>query len=95
MSHRALYPMNHITLPAEEDPNPRLTKTELRQSFMLRYGCAVVSIALATIVRLLLDPLLGDHIPFSMLLFAVLLTAWYGGVRPRSVKIFMRRAGST
>ena len=52
---------------------------------MLRYGCAVVSVALATGVRLLLDPLLGDRSPFSISLFAILLTAWYGGVRPALV----------
>ena len=52
---------------------------------MLRYGCAVVSVTLATGVRLLLDPLLGDRSPFSISLFAILLTAWYGGVRPALV----------
>jgi PAS domain S-box-containing protein len=49
---------------------------------MLRYGCAVVGIALATWVRVLLDPVLGNQIPFPPLLLAVLLTAWYGGIRP-------------
>jgi PAS domain S-box-containing protein len=54
----------------------------LSRSFILRYGCAGVSIALATWLRILLDPVLGERSPFSALLFAVLLTAWYGGVRP-------------
>jgi signal transduction histidine kinase/CheY-like chemotaxis protein len=55
---------------------------EASRPFMLSYGCAVASIALATWVRVLLDPVLGDKSPFSTLLFAVLLTAWYGGLRP-------------
>jgi K+-sensing histidine kinase KdpD len=55
---------------------------EFSRSFLLRYGCAVVSIAIATWLRLLLDPLLGDQFPFPTLLLAVLLTAWYGGLRP-------------
>jgi diguanylate cyclase (GGDEF)-like protein/PAS domain S-box-containing protein len=69
----------------ENTDNPRRESPELWRSFMLSYGCAVVSIALATGVRLLLDPLLGDRSAFSVLLFAILLTAWYGGVRPAIV----------
>lgn len=45
------------------------------------YGCAVVSVALATLLRLSLDPLLGVNFPFATILFAVLLTAWYAGFR--------------
>jgi PAS domain S-box-containing protein len=52
------------------------------RSFLLRYGCAVAGIVLATGIRLLLDPVLGDRSPTSILLLAVLLTAWYGGSRP-------------
>ena len=57
-------------------------ETQASRSFILRYGCAVVSIALATWIRLLLDPVLGDRSPYATLLFAVLLTAWYGGLGP-------------
>ena len=32
---------------------------------MLSYGCAVASTVLATGVRLLLDPMLGDQFPFT------------------------------
>lgn len=56
---------------------------------MLRYGCAIVSIALATWVRLLLDPVLGSQIPYPTLLLAVLLTAWYGGVRPALLAVLL------
>ena len=55
---------------------------ELSRSPILRYGFAIVSIALATWVRLLLDPVLGDQSPFITLLFAVLLAAWFGGTWP-------------
>ena len=54
----------------------------LSRSFALRYGCAVVSVALSVSARLLLDPVLGNQFPFATLFFAVLLTAWFGGVRP-------------
>ncbi len=53
---------------------------------VLRYGFAAVSIALATWVRLLLDPVIGLHqFPFATLFFAIMLTAWYGGFRPALV----------
>ncbi len=56
---------------------------------LFRYGLAVVSIALATWVRLLLDPALGYQLPYPTLLLAVMLTAWYGGVRPASVAVIL------
>ncbi len=55
----------------------------------LRYGIAVVTIALATWVRLLLDPLVGNRIPYATLLFAVLVTAWYEGVWPALLAVFL------
>jgi PAS domain S-box-containing protein len=72
---------NHENL-MREDPG-------LSRSFLLRYGCAVVGIGLAIWLRVLLDPVLGDQSPFSALLFAVLLTAWYGGVRPALVAVIL------
>jgi PAS domain S-box-containing protein len=56
---------------------------------MLRYGCAIVSIALATGARLALNPVIGDRSPFPTLLFAVLLTAWYGGVQPALAAVIL------
>jgi PAS domain S-box-containing protein len=58
-------------------------------SLLLRYGSALVSIALATWVRVLLDPVLGDQFPYATLFLAVLLTAWYGGFRPAMVAILL------
>jgi PAS domain S-box-containing protein len=52
------------------------------RSWPLRYGSAIASIALATCVRILLDPVLGDRLPLIFLFVAVLFTAWYGGVGP-------------
>src|ERR1051325_8614345 len=51
-------------------------------SLLMRYGCAAVSIALATWIRLLLDPVLGDQFPYATFFFAVLFTTWYGGFGP-------------
>jgi diguanylate cyclase (GGDEF)-like protein/PAS domain S-box-containing protein len=62
--------------------NGRPDSRELWWSLVFHYGCAVVSVALAIWVRILLDPLLGDHSRYALLLLAILLTAWYGGGRP-------------
>ena len=69
--------------------NPSRESSEPSRSFVLRYGCAAVAIALATWVRVLLGPVVGDLSPFSTLLFAVMLTAWYGGVRPALVAVIL------
>src|SRR5580704_8136489 len=71
-----------------EFPLPLLNEGRFR-SFMLSYGCAVASIALATWARLLLDPVLGNQAPYGTLLFAVLVTAWYGGVWPALLAVFL------
>ncbi len=67
--------MSNLDSPIREVP-------ELPRSFMLRYACAVFSIALATWLRILLDPVLGVEFPFPTLLLAILVTAWFGGRRP-------------
>jgi len=56
-------------------------------SFAVRYGCAVISIALAIAVRLLLDPLLGTEFPFATLFVAILFTAWFAGFGPALVVV--------
>jgi PAS domain S-box-containing protein len=75
-------PGRKLGAPVANLESPLRESRELARSALLRYGVAVVSIALATWVRLLLDPVLGNQIPYPTLLFAVLVTAWYGGVWP-------------
>jgi len=47
-----------------------------------RYGIAILSALIVAAVRLALDPLLGDELPTTMFIFAVILAAWYGGLWP-------------
>ncbi len=47
-----------------------------------RYGTAVVGVALATIVRLLLQPALGVHLPFTTYFITALCVAIYYGLGP-------------
>src|ERR1700676_4535114 len=56
---------------------------------MLRYGCSLLSIALATWARLLLNPVLAHQILYPTLLAAVPLTAWFGGVRPALLAVLL------
>ncbi|HEX8204118.1 MAG TPA: DUF4118 domain-containing protein, partial [Isosphaeraceae bacterium] len=47
-----------------------------------RYGVAILSIALATAARSILDPALGDHLPYVTYFVAILAVARYGGLGP-------------
>src|SRR5438093_7910127 len=62
--------------------------------WLLRYGSAVVSIGVATGVRILLDPVLGNQFPYATLFFAVLLTAWYGGFGPALAAVVLGAVSS-
>jgi two-component system sensor kinase FixL len=55
---------------------------EIRGSRLLRYGFAFAAVALATALRLLLEPLLGGQAPYTAGFLAVALTAWYAGLGP-------------
>jgi two-component system cell cycle sensor histidine kinase/response regulator CckA len=59
-----------------------------------RYGCAVASVAVAIGARLLLDPVLGQQVPFPTILLAVLVTAWYGGFRPALLAVVLGALGA-
>jgi signal transduction histidine kinase len=47
------------------------------------------SVALATLLRTWMDPVLNDHHPFTLYFGAVALSAWYGGLRPGIVAIVL------
>jgi two-component system, LuxR family, sensor kinase FixL len=49
---------------------------------LVRYGFAIVVVAVATAVRLLLDPLVADQVPYVIYFLAIVLAAWYGGAGP-------------
>ena len=54
------------------------------------YGVAVLSVALATVVRLGLNQLIGESAPL-LLIFAivVILTSWFGGFWPGLLSIIL------
>jgi PAS domain S-box-containing protein len=53
-----------------------------RPSIYLRYAFTVITVALSTLFRLALDPLLGLKAPFILYFPTVVLCAWFGGLWP-------------
>jgi PAS domain S-box-containing protein len=49
---------------------------------LAEYGVAALAVVLATALRVVLDPLLGNNALFSTYYLAVAFAAWYGGLRP-------------
>jgi PAS domain S-box-containing protein len=68
-------------LPGEEGVRG-LSMTSTTRTIFLHYGGALVVAVLAVLLRWLLDPWLGDSLPFSTLFGAVAIAVWFGGYRP-------------
>ena len=47
-----------------------------------RYGVALLAVALVTVVRFAMQPLVSAEAPFLLFYAAVMATGWYGGFRP-------------
>jgi K+-sensing histidine kinase KdpD len=56
---------------------------------VLRYPMAVMAVGGALLARFLLDPLLGNHLPFVTFFVGVVVASWYGGVRPGLLATFL------
>jgi PAS domain S-box-containing protein len=48
----------------------------------LRYGVAAITVGVALLVKLLLDPLTVQDTPFLLVFGAIIVSAWYGGLGP-------------
>jgi K+-sensing histidine kinase KdpD len=65
------------------DPISNKGMLNLKRSQLLRYGTAGLSVLLATMLMLLLDPLVAmSQSPFLLFFGAVVASAWYGGFGP-------------
>jgi diguanylate cyclase (GGDEF)-like protein len=62
---------------------------------MVRYGSAFVACALAAALRLLLEPTLGDHVPYSTFYFAVAAIAWLCGLGPALATLLLGLVSAT
>ena len=52
------------------------------RSAWLRFGVAILSFVVATLLRMSLRPVLGSDFPYIIYLIAIIFTAWYGGLWP-------------
>jgi len=81
-----LIPPHSVPTGQDRDLQPAATRIPPAQnnarSLLLRYGVALVSAALAVLLREALTPLWGDQLPFLTLFPAVFLSAWYGSLGP-------------
>ncbi|MDZ4658385.1 MAG: PAS domain-containing protein [Bythopirellula sp.] len=55
----------------------------------LAYGVALVAVSLAGWARWLLNPWLGDAVPYITMFLAIVVAAWYGGLRPALLAMFL------
>jgi signal transduction histidine kinase/CheY-like chemotaxis protein len=58
------------------------TPPSLERPALLRYGGAVLAVALSVLIRLPLQPLLGGGVPFLFFFPAIVAASWYGGLGP-------------
>ena len=64
-----------------------MEETQRRKGACLRYGSALAAAILATLLRMWLDPLLGDQAPFTTYFAAIMFVAWYAGLGPSLMAI--------
>src|ERR687898_251360 len=60
---------------------------------LARYGIAVAAVGLALVIKLLLDPLIGEETPFLLFFAAVMAVAFFCGPGPRACSDRSRRLG--
>lgn len=65
-----------------------------RRTFILRYALALLCIAVATWTRWLLDPALGDRVPYITYFAAIAVTAYFGGLGPAILVIVLGGIGA-
>lgn len=56
--------------------------TRISKKSVVRYGIALLATAVALLARLILNPFLGDSLPYITLFPAIAFCAWYCGVGP-------------
>lgn len=58
------------------------TSHDLARTARLTYAVAIFCVLVATLARMLLNPLVGMSFPFASYFLAVMFMAWYGGLGP-------------
>jgi signal transduction histidine kinase len=68
--------------------------TQISKTNGMRYAVALLSTAVALLVRLALNPVLGDYLPYVTLFPAVAFCAWYCGVGPSALGVIVALIGA-
>src|SRR4051794_19945506 len=73
-------------------PTRRDKGMAITRGTLLRYGSAILAIVLATVIRLVLDPITGGRHPVGVFFLAIVFAAWYGGFGPSLVALALSLA---
>jgi PAS domain S-box-containing protein len=97
LRHRALWrdgvPLRDHSLQGKGLRHQRWTRLDVRSPWFRRYGVALSTVALVLLLILLVSPLTAQT-GFSLLLAAVVLSAWYGGLWPGLLAMALSVLGS-
>ncbi len=67
---------------------------DTRRATWMSYGAAVIAAGVATLARLVLDPILGDRLPYALLFLAILIVAGSAGRGPALLTTALGALGS-
>ncbi len=68
--------------------------TQISKTAGMRYAVALLATVVALLVRLGLNPFLGDYVPYITLFPAVVFCAWYCGVGPSILSVLLGLVGA-
>src|SRR6202795_4546101 len=68
--------------------------TRISETTGMRYAVALLATVVALLVRLGLNPFLGDYVPYITLVPAVAFCAWYCGVGPSTLSVVVALIGA-
>ncbi|MFT3880715.1 MAG: PAS domain S-box protein [Gemmatales bacterium] len=69
--------------------NEGLVMKQITRNLVIVYAVVIATTAVATGIRFLLDPLLGDYIPYATFFVAVVIAAWVGGLWPALLTVVL------
>src|SRR6267378_3871473 len=68
--------------------------TKISETTGMRYAVALLATVVALLIRLGLNPFLGDYVPYITLIPAVAFCAWYCGVGPSILSVVVGFIGA-
>src|SRR5436305_9738751 len=72
-----------------DSADPGRARRLRQRPFLLRYGVAVIAVAVAVGIKMVVDHLVDHSTPFLLCFSAVLVSGWYGGLGPGLLATFL------